>query len=328
MFRAFDGIAGQDQAVEYLQSALDAGRTTHAYLICGGDGSGKEEIAKRFSAALLASGDEEQFKFACEHPHPDLHLLEPAGASYLVGQIREVVHDAELAPVRAPRKVYVIAAADRMGTQAANAFLKTLEEPPADVVCILVAQAESAVLETLRSRCEVIVLNEMAQQTVGDPVVFDVLEAISAGCDNRALLDGAKRLVEVSKRGLEDLEQEQERQLDEQSDYLTQGARKELEKQNKREVSARQRQKLLGIVAQVRGWLRDCLVTQAGTPELISYTGQERQTMTVATTVDARALLDAIAAADAAADRISYNVTPQLALEAMLIEIREALCRQ
>ena len=97
MFRAFDGIAGQDQAVEYLQSALDAGRTTHAYLICGGDGSGKEEIAKRFSAALLASGDEEQFKFACEHPHPDLHLLEPAGASYLVGQIREVVHDAELA---------------------------------------------------------------------------------------------------------------------------------------------------------------------------------------------------------------------------------------
>ena len=325
MFRAFDGIAGQDQAVEYLQSALDAGRTTHAYLICGGDGSGKEEIAKRFSAALLASGDEEQFKFACEHPHPDLHLLDPAGASYLVGQIREVVHDAELAPVRAPRKVYVIAAADRMGTQAANAFLKTLEEPPADVVCILVAQAESAVLETLRSRCEVIVLNEMAQQTAGDPVVFGVLEAISAGCDNRALLDGAKRLVEVSKRGLED---EQERQLDEQSDYLTQGARKELEKQNKREVSARQRQKLLGIVAQVRGWLRDCLVTQAGTPELISYTGQERQTMTVATTVDARALLDAIAAADAAADRISYNVTPQLALEAMLIEIREALCRQ
>ena len=232
------------------------------------------------------------------------------------------------APIRAPRKVYVIAAADRMGTQAANAFLKTLEEPPADVVCILVAQTESAVLETLRSRCEVIVLNEVAQQTAGDPVVFGVLEAISAGCDNRALLDGAKRLVEVSKHGLEDLEQEQERQLDEQSDYLTQGARKELEKQNKREVSAQQRQKLLGIVAQVRGWLRDCLVTQAGTPELISYTEQERQTMTVATTVDAKALLDAIAAADAAADRISYNVTPQLALEAMLIEIREALCRQ
>lgn len=328
MFRAFEGITGQDQAVEYLQSALDAGRTTHAYLICGGAGSGKEEIAKRFSAALLSNGDEEQFRLACEHPHPDLHLLEPAGASYLVGQIREVVHDAELAPIRAPRKVYVIAAADRMGTQSANAFLKTLEEPPADVVCILLVQTESAVLETLRSRCEVIALNEVARQAAADPVVFGVLEAISSGCDNRVLLDGAKRLVEVSKRGLEDLEQEQERQLDEQSDYLAQGARKELEKQNKREVSAQQRQKLLGIVAQVRGWLRDCLVTQAGTPELISYTEQERQTMTVATTVDAKALLDAIAAADAAADRISYNVTPQLALEAMLIEIREALCRQ
>ena len=328
MFRAFEGITGQDQAVEYLQSALDAGRTTHAYLICGGAGSGKEEIAKRFSAALLSNGDEEQFRLACEHPHPDLHLLEPAGVSYLVGQIREVVHDAELAPIRAPRKVYVIAAADRMGTQSANAFLKTLEEPPADVVCILLAQAESAVLETLRSRCEVIALNEVARQAAADPVVFGVLEAISSGCGNRVLLDGAKRLVEVSKRGLEDLEQEQERQLDEQSDYLTQGARKELEKQNKREVSAQQRQELLGIVAQVRGWLRDCLVTQAGTPELISYTEQERQTMTVATTVDAKALLDAIAAADAAADRISYNVTPQLAFEAMLIEIREALCRQ
>ena len=62
MFRAFEGITGQDQAVEYLQSALDAGRTTHAYLICGGAGSGKEEIAKRFSAALLSNGDEEQFR--------------------------------------------------------------------------------------------------------------------------------------------------------------------------------------------------------------------------------------------------------------------------
>lgn len=327
MFRAFEGITGQDQAIAYLQGALDAGRTTHAYLICGA-GSAKDEIAKRFSAALIANGDEEQFRFACEHPHPDLHLLEPAGASYLVGQIREVVHDAELAPIRAPRKAYVIAAADRMGTQSANAFLKTLEEPPTDVVCILLAQTESAVLETLRSRCEVIVLNETAQRVPADPTVFGVLEAISTGCDNRALLDGAKRLVEVSKRGLEDLEQEQERQLDEQSDYLTQGARKELEKQNKREVSAQQRQKLLEIVAQVRGWLRDCLVTQAGTPELISYTEQERQTMTVATTVDTKALLDAIAAADAAVDRVSYNVTPQLALEAMLIEIREALCRQ
>lgn len=327
MFRAFEGITGQDQAIAYLQGALDAGRTTHAYLICGA-GSAKDEIAKRFSAALIANGDEEQFRFACEHPHPDLHLLEPAGANYLVGQIREVVHDAELAPIRAPRKAYVIAAADRMGTQSANAFLKTLEEPPTDVVCILLAQTESAVLETLRSRCEVIVLNETAQRVPADPTVFGVLEAISTGCDNRALLDGAKRLVEVSKRGLEDLEQEQERQLDEQSDYLTQGARKELEKQNKREVSAQQRQKLLEIVAQVRGWLRDCLVTQAGTPELISYTEQERQTMTVATTVDTKALLDAIAAADAAVDRVSYNVTPQLALEAMLIEIREALCRQ
>lgn len=327
MFRAFEGITEQDQAIAYLQGALDAGRTTHAYLICGA-GSAKDEIAKRFSAALIANGDEEQFRFACEHPHPDLHLLEPAGASYLVGQIREVVHDAELAPIRAPRKAYVIAAADRMGTQSANAFLKTLEEPPTDVVCILLAQTESAVLETLRSRCEVIVLNETAQRVPADPTVFGVLEVISAGCDNRALLDGAKRLVEVSKRGLEDLEQEQERQLDEQSDYLTQGARKELEKQNKREVSAQQRQKVLEIVAQVRGWLRDCLVTQAGTPELISYTEQERQTMTVATTVDTKALLDAIAAADAAVDRVSYNVTPQLALEAMLIEIREALCRQ
>ena len=125
------------------------------------------------------------------HPEiEEIYALDPEQ----VDQIRELVHDAELAPVRAPHKVYVLEQADRLQGAPANALLKTLEEPPQDVVCLMLATQESAVLETIRSRCEVLHLRARYPEQPSDEEAFNLLYALVTGASNQQVLDSAKRM--------------------------------------------------------------------------------------------------------------------------------------
>ncbi len=325
----FGKIQGQSQVVEYLDYALDHGLTTHAYLICGGDADVRHALARAFAAALVAADDQDQVRQVLEGVHPDFRLLSPGGASgYVADQVRELVHDAELAPIRAPRKVYVLEGCERLQGVPANAFLKTLEEPPADVVCILLSATEQAVLETLRSRCEVLTLNEVITSRVENHEAFELMGALAHSCDNRMLLSYASRIAQMAKSSTEELEQQQGRELEQGADYLTAGAKKEIEKRHKREIAAAQRAALSDFIGACRSWLRDCMLCQQDCEDMLSYPHLAAETGGVAAIVTERAVLEAIEATRLAETRISYNVTPQLAIEAMCIEIREALCRQ
>ena len=324
----FAHITGQEQVCNYLQAALDAQRTTHAYLLVGTDTLACEQIARSFAAALIAQGDENAFSQVVSGAHPDLHLMEPAGAAaYLIEQVRELVRDAELAPIRAQHKVYVLERADKLSAAPANALLKTLEEPPGDVVCILIATHERAVLETVRSRCEVLHLRANDQGQPRNEEVFNLLFSVVSGADNRQVLAAAKRMVELASEGTDELEERHMAQLEEQNEFLTQGARKALETQHKREVTAQVRSALLAEVAAVRSWLRDCLLAAGGAPEAVAHPQWAAQTMRVALDAGTAGVLVALEAVKRCEERISYNVTPQLAIEALLFEIREAVCQ-
>ena len=323
----FAGIADGGRVAAYLESALASGKTTHAYLLVGGAGGAKNELARRFAAALVAAGDEEQFSLACKGAHPDVHFIEPGGASgYLIDQVRALVHDVDLAPVRAARKVYVVSRADRLLKEPANAFLKTLEEPPADVVCILLAENEQSVLETLRSRCEVLVLGGAAVRRLGNSELFSQLFTVCSGCDNRTLISYARRFVELASAEADVPDEDRLESRDE--DFLSASAKRELEKRDKRAASTRQRRALLEQVELMGSWLRDCLLVQQGAVQLSAYPECADQVMAIATSASARGIVEALAAVRSCAERISYNVSPQLAVEAMFIEIREALCQQ
>lgn len=328
----FTGIIGQDHVVSYLNQVVETGNATHAYLLAGGNAQDARELALRFSSALIAEGDEDARDQALRLVHPDLHVYSPGGAeSYLVEQIRELTHDAELAPIRARHKAYVIQDAQRLAGAPANAFLKTLEEPPENVTCILVANSEAAVLETLRSRCEVLVLNATSSEIVGDARVSDMLYALARGIGNQELLMQAKSFVEMARErarmktgdGID-----AEAYIEKYGDYLSQGAKKQIEQQEKREDTARERAALLLSLDFARRWLRDCVVIREGASQLLSYGEHREQTARVAENTPIANLLCAIDAVKAASSRISYNVTPQLAIEAMFLEIREALCRK
>ena len=111
--------------------------------------------------------------------HPDVRYFAPAGANgYLVEQVREIVADTALSPIQADKKIYILDRVDQLSASAANAFLKTLEEPADDVVMILLGRTRESVLPTIVSRCQVVPFRHIpaseaagivAQNTGADP---------------------------------------------------------------------------------------------------------------------------------------------------------------
>ena len=152
---AFERILDQPRAVDLLRRALASDRVAHAYAFVGPSGAGRMTTALAFAEELLGSASRQ---------HPDLHVIVPTapetsarGARAIrIGAIRELERQASLRPAMARRKVFVLDEAERMTGEAPQAFLKTLEEPPAATVIILILPRARAVPATVLSRCQVV----------------------------------------------------------------------------------------------------------------------------------------------------------------------------
>jgi DNA polymerase III subunit delta' len=206
-----EATENQPAARAALAAALAA--PVHAYLIAGPPGSGKRRAARAFAAELLAHDapdpdDARRRALADPSPHPDLVWLEPRGTQHLVDEVRErVITAAAYRPFEGERRVFVIEAADAMADESQNALLKTLEEP-ADFVHLLLISAEpELLLETVRSRCQMVRFRALAE------------EAVVAELEARGLGDGdderlaAARLAGGDPRRAEYLLGEQGREL-------------------------------------------------------------------------------------------------------------------
>lgn len=152
----FSDVIGHGRVVALLERELAA--PAQAYLFVGSQSVGKEHVARRFAAGLLGGvEDERALRLALAGNHPDLTILEPEGATSLgVDQAREVVSRASMAPVESSRTVFLLPDAGAMTESAANALLKTLEEPTSAVVFLLVAESEDDFPPTVASRCRTI----------------------------------------------------------------------------------------------------------------------------------------------------------------------------
>jgi len=218
-----DRIRGQDSAVELLMSAYTSGRLSHAYLFHGPDGVGKETTALEFARALhcetdgLSSCDTcSACRMAESQSHPDTHLVFPVPTTIKPAELKElkaaalksgyreqdfgrktaiisvdtvlsdVVIKANKRPYVGPWKVFVIADADRMTTEAANTLLKTLEEPPEQTVILVTTSRPTALPATVISRCQRVAFSRLSTKDVeavllGDPRLgFEAKEARAA----------------------------------------------------------------------------------------------------------------------------------------------------
>ena len=152
----FSELIGQEQAVQFLKNALETGNLSHAYLFSGPAGTGKKTAARTFAAALLAGSDADAHIFLKDGVHPDLMVLTKPENRTVIGKdqiSKELEPWLAIKPYRASHKIAIIAEAALMSLEAANALLKTLEEPPLYAAIILVAD-QAPLLETIVSRCQ------------------------------------------------------------------------------------------------------------------------------------------------------------------------------
>lgn len=370
MTPVFNELAAQPRVAAFLRSAIASGRVSHAYLFVGPPGAGKKTTAKAFAAALFCGEKGCGSCSACSRVrrgvHPDVHIIAPEGAAgYLAEQVRDIVHDASLAPIEGPYKFYLVESADLFNDSAANAFLKTLEEPPGDVVFVLMAHSYEAVMPTIVSRCQVVrfkrlspsesmallrektgaeeddaaaalaatggvvprateFLRSPARRAARDTILRTLKDL--AAMDDLDVLTAARELLTAVKAPLEEVRVAHAAELAERQEFL--GSRvstKAVEERQKRQLTAREREGIAEVLNVAESWLRDCLVMSQGVGEIVANLDALDAMDEVAAVMTPAAAVKALAAVNETRRLISYNVSPQLAMEAMLFDVREVL---
>lgn len=205
----FDQVIGHDRPKKLLKAMLDSGRMPHAILLTGPQGVGKGTLALEIAGAANCLAEPPARPCgvckACDKTrrmvHPDVSLLEPEGKRRVIkiDTIRELRKEIGYHPFEGRTKVYIIREADRMqvqGDYAANALLKTLEEPPPNSLLILTAPQESSLLPTVVSRCLRLALAPLPRETIESWLMEKrgltenqarVIASISEGCLGRVI---------------------------------------------------------------------------------------------------------------------------------------------
>lgn len=158
----FKDIVGHEQIIEHLKTAIEMGKVSHAYILNGPDLSGKMMIAEAFARALLCEkqdpdgcGECRSCRQSDDRNNPDIIYVKHDKLNTIsVDDIRtQLNNDIVIKPYSNQYKIYIVDEAEKMNQQAQNALLKTIEEPPAYAVIMLLTTNADSFLQTIRSRC-------------------------------------------------------------------------------------------------------------------------------------------------------------------------------
>lgn len=350
---AFRDFPEQEQGVTLLQRSLERGRLGHAYLFTGHQLDELEGLARTLAKTLNCEqpirGNGGAAVDACDacvscrkveqETHADVHWVRPESKSRVVtvDQIRELMHEINLKPTEAEYKVAVIVAADRLNVQAANAFLKTLEEPPAKSILVLLSTEPQRLLETILSRC--LRLNFAGEGPRAlEPEQLEWLSRFSemASAETKSLL-GRYRLMDVLLLRLNAMKATIEETLEARSplnryEDVEKDLREKWETELAAAIEAEYRRQRADLLIVVQRWLRDVwlrtLVRGAGnaaapdeTGELLSFPqvpGAEK----VARRISPQDAAENLQVIEGLQRLLHTNVQEALALEVGLLKLR------
>ncbi len=196
----YSQTAGQEKIKTSLIKSINNKQVSHCYLFEGPEGMGKYKLALVFAQSLLCLNFSMEPCNECKscikvnsYNHPDLHIINEDGKSIKREDVDELVNSIYKRPYEAKRKVYIIKDAHLMTPQAANTFLKTLEEPPGDTVMILLTVNSNLLLPTLVSRCQEVKFRNVSKKTIKsylkgyDTDSVDLAASYSKGILNKAV---------------------------------------------------------------------------------------------------------------------------------------------
>lgn len=332
--KTLNDIQGQQRAVSLLKRQLDSGRLAHAYLFVGPDGSGKTTTALAFAKALMCSaghggcGTCSSCRRADEGLHPDIHLVERGEetADIKVGQIRKLLDELALTPFEAQHKAAIVDDAERLNPEASNAFLKTLEEPSAGTVLILVAADKWALLDTVVSRCRMIRFRALPDDVIHDILISQGVDAEKADAASALAAGNVKRALSLVDSDLT----EERRWLIENMPALKEGNPVELTDELLSRCPGKALAQTRERVATYLGFLallmRDVRITQCGVKPARWYSGDSLTVVRqLASKMTERGACTALADIEQCRREIASNVKLDLSLTKMFVSIMEVL---
>ena len=322
------GIVGHEDIIKHLDRAIINGKISHAYIFHGEDGSGKTTLARAFVKALQCQEKGSQACSNCvscsqidSNNHPDIIYVRHEKVSIGVEDIRRQVNaDIHVKPYKGPYKIYIIDEAEQLTEQAQNALLKTIEEPPGYALIILLATNIEVLLPTILSRSVVLNLKPIEEQKIKEFLMLnhnipdymaEMAAKFSGGNIGKAIKYALSGDFEKLKEDiLHILKYMDEMELSE----IISGI----------QTVSQNRTSLEDSIDLMMLWYRDLLMLKAtNNLDLIIYK-EEIETLRKQTKyISYEGTENIIKAMEKAKRRISFNVNADIAIELMLLTIKE-----
>lgn len=319
-------VVGHEWAVALMRRSLVESRVGHAYLITGSPQIGKTTLARTFAQALNCTHPQvtERPCGACracrlvrDGNHPDVQIIEPDGLYLKIDQIRALQHQVALSPVEGHWKVYILREMERATTEAANALLKTLEEPPSHAVLLLTASEVEALLPTIVSRCQPIMLRPLSRQTV-EQALIERWQVSPERASLLARLSGGRLGWSVEASQKPSVLERRSQRLDELQELMGQGR---AERFSCAEKLGRDPATLREVMSLWLTWWRDLLLLVHGSSATLTHQDRSEELHHLAEKLQVEQARQAVGAIRAAIQGLDRHANPRLTIEVLMLNL-------